>query len=132
MLTENISALDRFDALGVSPRDDDNADSGAEDVGRRIRTWMRPLTSISDSVQSGPRPSRDITSLSISNLVMEAAMEPGNWLRISIVAPLYSKRNSKKVYLHCSKYRNVTTDLHSLCNFFGAYCRYIYINSIIP
>nr|GMC49672.1 hypothetical protein PanWU01x14_048850 [Ipomoea batatas] len=63
--------------------EDENPDSGADDVDRRIRTRMWPLTSISDSVQSGPRPSRDMTSLSTANFVMEAAISPGNWFLIN-------------------------------------------------
>lgn len=60
------------------PIEDENADSGADEVDRRIRTWIRPLPSISDSVQSGFRPSSEMTSLSISNFVMDAATLPGN------------------------------------------------------
>lgn len=80
--------------------DDDNAVSGADEVERRIRTRMRPFPSISDSVQIGSRPSSDMTSPSTSNLVMVAAVDPGNWFLISRVAALYSKRNSSSVYLH--------------------------------
>lgn len=96
---ENISALERFEALGVKQMEDDKAESGADDVDRLILTRMRPLPSVSDSVLSGSRPSRDITSLSSSNLAMEAAAGPGNCVWIKTVAALYSKRNSKSVYL---------------------------------
>lgn len=60
--------------------DDDNAESGADDVDRLIRTRICPFPSISDSVHSGSRPSSEITSPSISNLVIEAAVDPGNWV----------------------------------------------------
>lgn len=99
MLTEKISAPERLDALGVMPMDDDKAESGAEDVDRLIRTRIRPLPSISDSVRTGSRPSSDMTSPSISNFDMEAAVEPGNWFLISRVAALYSNRKSSRVYL---------------------------------
>lgn len=106
MLTENISALERFDALGVSPMDDDIAESGTEDVDRRIRTRIRPSVSISDSVRSGSRPpSREMTSSSSSNLEIEAAVRPGNWFWIRTTAALYSNRNSKSVYLQI--YNNI-------------------------
>lgn len=99
MFIEKISALERFEALGVRQREDDRAESGAEDVERLMRTRMRPLPSVSDSVLRGSRPSREITSLSSSNLVMEAALGPGNCVWIRSVAALYSNRNSKSVYL---------------------------------
>lgn len=100
---ENISAFERFDALGVRHMEDDIAESGADDVDRRIRTRMRPLPSVSDSVLIGSRPSRDMTSLSSSNLVMEAAAAPGNCVWIKTVAALYSNRKSKSVYLQRKK-----------------------------
>lgn len=101
VLTEKISALERFDALGVIPMEGDRVDwSAAEDVDRRMRTRkVRPLASTSDSVTMGSRPSSDITSLSSSNLDMEAATVPGNWFWMRRVAALYSKRKSKSVYL---------------------------------
>lgn len=98
MLTEKISAFDRFDALGVMPMEGDT--SVAEEVERRMRTRMvRPLASSSVSVRSGSRPSSEITSLSTSNFEMEAAVAPGNWVWIRRVAARYSKRKSKSVYL---------------------------------
>lgn len=99
MLTEKISALERFEGLGVRQMEDDRADSGAEEVDLRMRTRIRPLPSVSDSVRSGSLPSREMTSLSSSILVMEAAVGPGNWVLIRRVAALYSKRKSKRVYL---------------------------------
>lgn len=102
VLMEKMSALERFDGLGVIPIDEfDNADwSGAEEMDRRIRTWMWPLLSVSDSVRSGISwPSSEMTSPSRSILVMEAAVGPGNWVWIKWVAALYSNRNSNRVYL---------------------------------
>lgn len=78
---------------------DERAESGADDVDRRIRTRIRPLPSMSDSVQSGSRPSSEITSPSISNLDMEAAAVPGNWSLINMMAALYSNRKRRRVYL---------------------------------
>lgn len=80
--------------------EDDRAEEpGSDDVERRMRTRIRPLSSVSDSVQSGFRPSKEITSSSISNFVMAAAVGPGNCVWMSSVAALYSKRKSKSVYL---------------------------------
>lgn len=95
---EKISALVRFEALGVIPIDD-RLESGADEVDRRIRTRILPWISISDSVRSFSRPSREITSSSSLNLVIAAAAGPGNWFFINRVAALYSKRKSNNVYL---------------------------------
>lgn len=95
---EKISTLERFEALGVMPIDD-RPESGADEVERRIRTRIRPCVSISDSVRSFSRPSREMTSASTSNLAMDAAVGPGNWFCINTVAALYSKRKSNNVYL---------------------------------
>ena len=44
MLIENISALERFDGLGVRPIEDERAEEpGTDDVERRIRTRIRPF-----------------------------------------------------------------------------------------
>lgn len=98
---EKMSALERLEGLGVMPMDEfDIADSGAEEIERRIRTQMRPWLSVSDSVRSGTSwPSREMTSPSSSILVMEAAVGPGNWVLIKSVAALYSNRKRSRVYL---------------------------------
>ncbi|GER38755.1 isochorismatase domain-containing protein 2 [Striga asiatica] len=90
--TENISALERLEARGVGPTVED---CGADDVDRRIRTWIRPLPSISESVQSGSRPSREMTSLSTWISVMAAAFGPGNWARIRMHNDLYHEALSE-------------------------------------
>lgn len=112
MLTEKISALERFDALGVRPMEDDIAESATEEVDRLMRTRIRPLLSISDSVRRGSRPSREITSSSSSNLEMEAAVKPGNWFWIRTTAALYSNRNSNSVYLkHIHNVTHINTNI---------------------
>lgn len=102
MLMEKISALVRFECLGViTALPIDEVESGAEEIDRRIRTLMRPWVSVSDCVCSGTSwPSREITSPSTSILVMDAAVSPGNSVLIKRVAALYSNRNNSRVYLN--------------------------------
>ncbi|QHO47547.1 uncharacterized protein DS421_6g197200 [Arachis hypogaea] len=57
---EKMSALERLEGLGVTPMAEfENADSGAEEIERRIRTQMRPWLSVLDSV----RPERHVVAV---------------------------------------------------------------------
>lgn len=103
--------------------EDDKAESGAEDVDRLMRTRMRPLPSVSDSVRSGSLPSSEMTSSSSSILEMVAAVGPGNWALIRRVAALYSKRKSRSVYLQTRIYLNINhCSLHEIYT-----CSYVYV-----
>lgn len=133
MLTEKTSALERFDGLGVRHMEDDRAESGAEDVDRLMRTRMRPLPSVSDSVRSGSLPSSEMTSSSSSILEMVAAVGPGNWALIRRVAALYSKRKSRSVYLQTQIYLKINyCSLHEIYTCLYVYvCVYIIINYVV-
>lgn len=113
MFIEKISTLDRLDALGVMPTVEDRAESGADEVDRRMRTRIRPLLSTSDSVHIGSRPSSEMTSPSSSIFAMEAAVGPGNWFRMSWVAALYSNRKRRRVYLQKITSKQCTLSVHT-------------------